>query len=110
MKIILLDGYTMNPGDMSWDPLKELGDVTIYNRTPPEKTVERARDAEIVLTNKTLLSKDVLSRLPKLKYIGLLSTGANVVDIDYTKKHNIMVTNVPAYSTASVAQMTFALI
>lgn len=110
MKIVLLDGYTMNPGDLSWDLLQETGDLTVYDRTPAKETVNRAKCADIVLTNKVILDKKVLEQLPKLKYIGLLSTGVNVVDLEYTKEYGIPVCNVPAYSTASVAQMTFALI
>lgn len=110
MKIVMLDSYTTNPGDLSWEDFEKLGDFTAYDRTPAELTVERAKDAEIVITNKTLLPKSVLEKLPKLKYIGLLSTGYNVVDIEYTKEKNIPVCNVPTYSTLAVAQLTFALI
>lgn len=110
MKIVMLDSYTTNPGDLSWEDFEKLGDFTAYDRTPAELTVERAKDAEIVITNKTLLPKSVLEKLPKLKYIGLLSTGYNVVDIEYAKEKNIPVCNVPTYSTLAVAQLTFALI
>lgn len=108
MKIVVLDGYCLNPGDLDWNALKELGDVEIYDRTPANLTVERSQNAEILLTNKTLLNADNMSQMPKLKYIGVLATGYNVVDLSYTAKHNITVTNIPAYSTASVAQMVFA--
>jgi glycerate dehydrogenase len=110
MNIVLLDGYTLNPGDLSWDEMSKLGNFTVYDRTNPEDTVNRAKEADIVLTNKTLLSKEIIEQLPRVKYIGLLSTGTNVVDLDYTKSRNIPVTNVPAYSTPSVAQLTFAFI
>ncbi len=110
MKIVVLDGYTLNPGDLSWDELKNLGDVEIHDRTPGDETVKRAQDAEIVLTNKTLLMAQEIERLPKLKYIGVLATGYNVVDTEAAKKRGVIVTNVPAYSTMSVAQHVFALI
>lgn len=110
MKIVVLDGYCLNPGDLDWNALKELGDVEIYDRTPANLTVERAKDAEMLLTNKTVLNAENMSQLPKLKYIGVLATGYNVVDLKYTNEHSIVVTNIPAYSTASVAQMVFALI
>ena len=108
MNIVILDGYTNNPGDLSWDELKKLGECTVYDRTPPEKIIDRAKDAEIVLTNKTNLSKSVLEQLPKLGYIGVLATGYNVIDLEATRERNIVVTNIPAYSTPSVAQMVFA--
>ncbi|MGN1478508.1 MAG: D-2-hydroxyacid dehydrogenase [Acutalibacteraceae bacterium] len=110
MKIVILDAYTTNPGDLSWSDFEKLGDFTAYDYTPANLTVERAQGAEIVITNKTLLPREVLERLPKLKYIGLLSTGYNVVDIDYAKSRGIPVCNVPTYSTYAVAQLTFALI
>lgn len=108
MKIVVLDGYTANPGDLSWDELKKLGDVTIYDRTQPSETVARAADAEIVLTNKVILGREEISRLPHLLYIGVLATGYNVVDLEAAKERGIIVTNIPAYSTDSVAQMVFA--
>ena len=110
MNIVILDGFTTNPGDLSWDGLKALGNLTVYDRTAPDETVQRARDAEIVLTNKTVMTEEVMAQLPKLKYIGLLSTGTNVVDLKAAQKRGITVTNVPAYSTDSVAQMVFALL
>lgn len=110
MNIVVLDGYTLNPGDLSWDGLKQLGPATIHDRTPPESVMERAREAEIILTNKTVLSRDAIQALPKLKYIGVLATGYNVVDIAAAKERDIPVTNVPDYGTASVAQHTFALL
>jgi glycerate dehydrogenase len=110
MKIVVLDGYTLNPGDLSWDELYTLGDVVIYDSTPYEKILERAVEAEILITNKTPLTKEILNNLPDVKYIGVLATGYNIVDIAEAKRRNITVTNVPAYSTMSVAQLTFALL
>jgi len=108
MKIVILDGYAANPGDLSWKGLEELGSVIVYDRTKPSETVERAADAEIILTNKVIINRDIISQLPQLKYIGVLATGYNVVDIEAAHEHGITVTNVPAYSTESVAQMVFA--
>ena len=110
MRIVVLDGYTLNPGDLSWDDLKKLGDCAIYDRTPTAQIVERARDAEIALTNKTVLMADTITALPKLKYVGVLATGYNVVDIAAAKERGIPVTNTPDYGTPSVAQHTFALL
>ncbi len=107
-KIVILDGYTTNPGDLSWEKLERIGDVTIYDRTKPEETIRRAAGAEIVLTNKVVISREVIEQLPQLRYIGVLATGYNVVDIGAAREHGITVTNVPAYSTESVAQMVFA--
>lgn len=126
MQIVILDGYTALPGErqhegeqgsgmgeqhsgiLSWEPLKSIGKLTVYDRTRPEETIERAKDAEIVLTNKVLLRKQEIEQLPKLKYIGVLATGYNVVDVEAANEHGIIVTNVPAYSTESVVQMVFA--
>lgn len=108
MKIVILDGHTANPGDLSWEELEKLGEVTVYDRTAPSETVARAADAEILLTNKVVISREVISLLPHLKYIGVLATGYNVVDIEAAHERDITVTNVPAYSTESVAQMVFA--
>lgn len=108
MKIVELDGYAANPGDLSWEPLQELGELTVYDRTPASLVVERAKDADIILINKVLITEEVLSQLPRLKYIGVLATGYNVVDVKAATKRDIVVTNIPAYSTESVAQMTFA--
>ena len=108
MKIVVLDGYTANPGDLSWKNLEALGALTVYERTKPTETVARAADAEVVLTNKVVVSKELMAQLPKLKYIGVLATGYNVVDIEAAHERGIIVTNVPAYSTESVAQMVFA--
>ena len=110
MKIVVLDGCTLNPGDLSWDRCRRLGDFTVYEHTPFELIEERAKDAEILLTNKTPLGDEMLRKLPRLKYIGVLATGYNVVDINEAKRLGITVTNIPDYSTKSVAQMTFALI
>ena len=108
MNIVVLDGYTLNPGDLTWKGLEALGRCTVYDRTEPKEVVPRAKDAEIALTNKTVLSSDVIKQLPKLKYIGVLATGYNVVDIEAARDAGIPVTNVPAYSTPSVAQLVFA--
>lgn len=110
MKIVILDAYTTNPGDLSWKDFESLGDFIAFDYTPAEKTVERAKDADVIITNKTLLPRETLEQLPKLKYIGLLSTGFNVVDVEYAKQKGIPVCNVPTYSTQAVAQLTFALI
>lgn len=108
MKIVVLDGYAANPGDLSWEELKTLGECHIYDRTAPEEVLERANGAEIILTNKTVIDARHMSALPELKYIGVLATGYNIVDVEAAKEHGIVVTNIPAYSTASVAQMVFA--
>jgi glycerate dehydrogenase len=108
MKIVVLDGYTLNPGDLSWNELEEFGAVEIFARTPAASTLERAMEADILLTNKTILDASTLSRLPHLRYIGVLATGYNVVDLQATQKYGITVTNVPAYGIDSVAQMCFA--
>jgi glycerate dehydrogenase len=108
VRIVVLDGHTLNPGDLTWDALKELGPCEVYDRTEPRRLVERAAGAEIVLTNKTVLSGAALGQLPQLRYIGVLATGYNVVDIAAAKQRGICVTNVPAYGTPSVAQMVFA--
>ena len=108
MKIIILDGYTANPGDLSWEALESIGELTVYDRTKPGETVERAKDADVILTNKVCLRRQEIEQLPRLRYIGVLATGYNVVDLEAAKAHGIVVTNVPAYSTESVAQMVFA--
>ena len=110
MKIVILDGYTLNPGDLSWEGLKKLGDLTIHDRTAPADVVSRCKDAEIVFTNKTPVNAAAQEQLPKLKYIGVLATGYNIVDVDAAKKLGIIVANVPGYGTSSVVQMTFALL
>lgn len=110
MKIVILDGYTLNPGDITWDGLKKLGDVVIYDRTPEDQIIERAMGAEIIFTNKTPLAEDVIKQLTSLKFIGVLATGYNVVDTEAAKARGVVVTNIPGYGTASVVQMTFALL
>lgn len=110
MKIVFLDAYTTNPGDLSWKAFETFGDIEVYDHTPPELVIDRCADADIIIDNKVILNAEVLSGLPKVKYIGLLSTGFNVVDIEYAKNAGIVVSNVPTYSTSAVAQLTFALI
>lgn len=108
MKIVVLDAYTLNPGERRWKELEELGEVVVHDRTTQLDVVRRAKDAEVVLTNKTILDGFILNLLPKLKYIGVLATGYNVVDLDVARQRGIVVTNIPAYSTQSVAQMAIA--
>lgn len=115
MKIVVLDGYTLNPGDLSWEPLEKLGDLTVYDRTSnnledKDLIIKRAKDAEIIFTNKTPINKEIIDNLPKLKYIGVLATGYNIIDVEYAKEKGIVVTNTPNYGTEAVAQMTFALL
>ena len=110
MKIVVLDGYTLNPGDLSWNSLKEIGNVEIFDRTPVDKVIDRATGAGMILTNKTILSAEIIEKLPDLKYIGVLATGYNVVDLNAAKAKGIVITNIPDYSTRSVAQHVFALI
>ncbi|MCF8454056.1 MAG: D-2-hydroxyacid dehydrogenase [Pedobacter sp.] len=110
MKLVVLDGYTLNPGDLNWEEIKKIGDLEVHDRTPESQIVERCQGAEIIFTNKTPLREPILSQLPDLKYIGVLATGYNVVDVDYAKTRGIAVANVPGYGTASVVQMTFALL
>lgn len=108
MKIVVLDGYTLNPGDLSWEKLKKLGEVTIYDRTTPEDVIQRIGDAHAILTNKVIIDRNIMIACPTLKYIGVLATGYNVVDLQAAHELDIVVTNIPAYSTDSVAQMVFA--
>ena len=110
MRIVVLDGFTLNPGDLAWDELKSLGECQIHDRSPALEVVKRASDADIVLTNKTVLNREQIFALPKLKYIGVLATGYNIVDVAAARDRNIPVTNVPTYGTRSVAQHTFALL
>ncbi len=110
IKIVVLDGGTLNPGDLNWNELKNIGDCEVYDTTPPDKVVERSKDAEILIINKIVMSEEVVSQLPNLKYIGVIATGYNVVDIEATSKRGITVTNVPTYGTQSVAQLVFALL
>ena len=107
-KIIILDGYVANSGDLSWEPLRELGELTVYDHTAPEEVTERAAEATAIYTNKVLITDDVMEALPELKFIGVLATGYNNVDIDAAHRRGITVCNVPAYSTDSVAQLVFA--
>jgi glycerate dehydrogenase len=110
MKIIVLDGHTLNPGDNPWTPIEALGELTVHERTPPDLIVERAKDADIILTNKCPLSAETLAQLPKLKFISVLATGYNIVDTAYASAHGIPVSNVPVYSTDAVAEFVFSLI
>src|ERR1044072_2002538 len=108
--IVVLDGYALNPGDLDWRPLHALGNVTIYDRTKESEVVSRAKDADIILTNKAIVKAASIAQLPKLQYIGVMATGYNIVDVKAATAQQIKVTNVPAYGTAAVAQFTFALI
>lgn len=108
MKIVVLDGYGLNPGDLSWKGMEALGELVVYDRTSPSEVMERSANAEVLITNKTVITAEHMAALPQLKYIGVLATGYNVVDIDEARHRGIVVTNIPAYSTASVAQMVFA--
>lgn len=108
MKIVVLDGYAANPGDLNWNGLKALGECTVYDRTAPEDVLERAKGAEAILTNKVAITAAHMAALPDLKYIGVLATGYNIIDVAAAKERGIVVTNIPAYSTPSVAQMVFA--
>jgi len=110
MKIVVLDAYALNPGDISWDSLQKLGDVRLYDRTPADQVLERSKGADVLLSNKTPISAAVINQLPDLKYIGVLATGYNVIDVEAANKKGIIVTNVPGYGTTSVVQLTFALL
>jgi glycerate dehydrogenase len=110
MKIVILDGYTENPGDLSWDGFSQLGELTVYDRTDPTQVIERIGDAEVIITNKVLITRDILKACPSITYIGVLATGYNVVDIAAAKEQGVVVTNIPDYSTQAVAQYTFALL
>lgn len=110
MNIVVLDGYALNPGDISWEQIERLGNITVYDRTSAEETVSRIGHAEIVLTNKTLITESVLELCPSIRYIGVLATGYNVVDLKACSSRGIIVTNVPGYSTRAVAQFVFALL
>ncbi|MFC1650666.1 D-2-hydroxyacid dehydrogenase [Candidatus Latescibacterota bacterium] len=109
-KIVVLDGYTLNPGDLSWQDMESLGNCEIYARTPPREVLSRAGGAEILLTNKTVLDRKIIENLPGLKYIGVMATGYNVVDMEAAGEYGVIVTNVPEYATKSVAQMVFSLL
>ena len=108
MKIVVLDGYGLNPGDLSWDAVSQLGELTVYDRTSSEEVIARSAGAEAILTNKTVITAEIMEALPDLKYIGVLATGYNVVNVNAAREKGIVVTNIPAYSTPSVAQMVFA--
>jgi len=108
MKIVVLDGYAANPGDVSWEAMQSLGELTVYDRTAPDEVLERVAEADAVLTNKVVITAAMMAQLPALKYIGVLATGYNVVDVKAAREQGIIVTNIPAYSTDSVAQLTFA--
>ena len=110
MKIVNLDGCSTNPGDLSWEPFYKYGDFTVYERTAPEKIVERAKDADCIIINKSIITNEMLDELPNLKYVGLQSTGYNVIDCKEARRRGITVSNIPAYSTNEVAQHVFALI
>ncbi|MDD3169738.1 MAG: D-2-hydroxyacid dehydrogenase [Eubacteriales bacterium] len=110
MKIVILDGYTINPGDLSWSMLEKHGELTVYERTPKELIVSRIGDAEIVMTSKCMLTAEVMRQCPNIKWIGILATGINMVDLKYASSRDIPVTNIPAYSTDSVVQFTFSLL
>lgn len=110
MKIVILDGYTLNPGDLDWAPLRALGELIIYDRSASDEIVERAKDADIVLVNKVILNENTITQLPKLRYVGVMATGYNNVDVATAKARGITVTNVKAYGPASVAQHTFGLL
>lgn len=108
MKIVILDGYSVNPGDLSWNALEQWGELIVYERTAPEDIIGRCHEAEIVLTNKVPFSAETISQLPALRYIGVLATGYNIIDTKAAAARGIVVTNIPSYSTESVAQMVFA--
>ncbi len=108
MKIVVLDGFALNPGDLSWEKLKEFGECVVYDRTKPNEVFGRANGAEVLITNKVIINKDLMNKLPLLKYIGVTATGYNVVDVRAATERNIIVTNIPAYSTNSVAQLVFS--
>ena len=110
MKITILDGNALNPGDLSWAPIEKLGELVVYPRTPASQVVERIGDSDAILLNKISITEDILSKCPNLKYIGVQATGYNVIDLDACRKHSVTVTNVPSYSTAGVAQLVFAFI
>jgi glycerate dehydrogenase len=110
MKIVVIEGYSLNPGDLSWDGLEALGELTVYDRSRQDQIVERCKDAEMVFTNKEPIGRDIMAQLPKLKFIGVLATGYNCVDVAAAKELGIVVSNVPGYGTTSVVQLTFALL
>lgn len=109
MKIVVLDGYALNPGDISWEGFEEIGELTIYDRSEPDEVIARIGDAEIIMTNKTVIDRRIMENCPSIKYIGVNATGYNVVDVEFAKNAGIVVTNIPEYGTDAVAQFTFAL-
>ena len=109
MKIVILDGYTENPGDLTWEGFEQLGQLKVYDRTPKDQVAERIGDGEAIIVNKTALTEEVFAACPSIRYVGVLATGYNVVDIEAAKKRGIPVCNIPAYGTGAVAQMTMAL-
>ena len=110
MKIVVLDGYTENPGDLSWDEMKKYGELTVYDRTPAEEVVNRIGNAEVVFTNKTSITKETMDACPDLKFISVLATGYNVIDVNYAKEKGIVVSNIPTYGTDCVGQFAIALL
>ena len=110
IKLTILDGHAVNPGDLPWDFLKKYAEITVYERTPQEQVANRIADSDAIFLNKIQITEDILSQCPNLKYIGVLATGYNVIDLDAARRHNITVTNIPAYSTDSVAQHVFSFI
>jgi glycerate dehydrogenase len=108
--MVVLDGFTLNPGDLSWEPLKKYGELAVYDRSPSGTVLERAAEAEVLFTNKTPLGEDLFNKLPKLKYVGVLATGYNIIHVDAARKNGVTVTNIPDYGSYSVAQLTFALL
>ncbi len=110
MKTTILDGFTLNPGDLDWHDLQRLTDCTIYDRTKPDQIIERCHDAEIIMTNKVVITKETIAQLPKLEYISVMATGYNIVDVKAAKDRGIVVSNAAGYSTPSVVQHTFALV
>lgn len=110
MKIVNLDGYTTNPGDQSWEWLGKYGDYKVYDRTRPEDIIDRAKDADVLIINKSVITAEMLDKMPNLKYVGLQSTGYNVIDCKAARERGITVSNIPAYSTNAVAQLVFAFI
>lgn len=110
MKIVILDGYTENPGDLSWEGMEQLGELAVYDRTAAAEIVTRIGDAEAVITNKTPISEETMNQCPNIKYIGVLATGYNVIDVEAAKKRGIIISNIPTYGTAAVAQMTMAML
>lgn len=108
MNIVFLDTYTLNPGDLSWEGIQALGQCTFYERTAPDEVIERCRDTELILSNKVIITNEIMEQLPRLKYVGVIATGYNIIDLKVARKKGIVVTNIPAYSTASVAQLVFS--